>query len=59
MSDIVKVIVCPKCGDSWITEDDNILKKECLCFRCGHKYIPDKIIKMWYFVYELLKRTKG
>lgn len=59
MNDIVDVVMCPYCGDSWITDNKDITKQECLCFRCGKKYIPEKVIKMWRFVYQALISVKG
>lgn len=52
------VVVCPYCGDSWITNKDSI-QDECFCFRCHGKYIPKKIYKMWNFVYNALMTVKG
>ena len=45
MNDTVDVVICPYCGDSWITDNKDITKQECLCFRCGKKYIPEKTTK--------------
>lgn len=56
--DLINVVVCPNCGDSWITDNDK-LKLECLCFRCNTKYYPSKIYKMWKFVYDAFKSVKG
>lgn len=59
MNDTVDVVMCPYCGDSWITDNKDITKQECLCFRCGKKYIPEKTTKMWRFVYKALIKVKG
>lgn len=58
MDDTVNVVMCPYCGDAWITDKEEI-NTECLCFRCNNTYIPDKIWKMWDFVFNLVKRVKG
>lgn len=55
----VNVVMCPNCCDAWLTEDVDITKKECLCFKCGYKYIPEKIVKMWDFVYRAFISVKG
>lgn len=54
----VNVVVCPNCGDMWITQDDKI-NYQCECFRCNHKYIPQKIYKMDKWIYDLVKIVKG
>lgn len=59
MNDTVNVVICPYCGDTWITDNSKITEQECLCFRCNNKYFPDKIYKMWYFVYNAVKTVKG
>lgn len=59
MDDSVNVVVCPNCGDTWIASNLDIVKHECLCFRCGYKYIPDKVYRMWQFVYNAIKTVKG
>lgn len=56
--DLINVVVCPHCGDMWITDNTNITT-ECLCFRCNNKYIPNKIYKMDKWIYDLVKTVKG
>lgn len=56
--DLINVVVCPHCGDMWITDNTNITI-ECLCFRCNNKYIPNKIYKMDKWIYDLVKTVKG
>ena len=58
-SDTVNVVICPNCGDTWITDNLDITKQECLCFRCNHKYFPKRVYKMWRFVYNAVKTVKG
>lgn len=56
--DLINVVACPYCGDTWTTDKDKI-DTECLCFRCHNKYIPDKIYKMYRFVFNAIKSVKG
>lgn len=56
--DLINVVVCPHCGDMWITDNTNITT-ECLCFRCNNKYTPNKIYKMDKWIYDLVKTVKG
>lgn len=59
MNDTVNVVICPYCGDTWITDNLKITEQECLCFRCNNKYFPKRVYKMWYFVYNAIKTVKG
>lgn len=56
--DLINVVVCPYCGDTWIT-DKNKIDTECLCFRCNKKYIPSKIYHMEKWIFDLVKIVKG
>lgn len=56
--DLINVVVCPHCGDMWITDNINITT-ECLCFRCNKTYIPNKVYKMDKWIYNLVKTVKG
>ena len=51
--DLINVVVCPHCGDMWITDNINITT-ECLCFRCNKTYIPNKVYKMDKWIYDFL-----
>lgn len=59
MNDTVSVVICPYCGDTWITDNLKITEQECLCFRCNNKYFPKRVYKMWRFVYNAVKTVKG
>lgn len=54
----IRVIKCPFCGEMW-TLEDNIPPAFCECFRCGQCYGFPNPIKMWKWVYDLVKTVKG
>lgn len=58
MSDIVKVIKCPHCGDMWILEEENP-PALCHCFRCNKDYVSKFPINMERWIYNLVKKVKG
>lgn len=58
MSETVKVIKCPYCGDMWILEQKNP-PELCHCFRCEQDYTSVFPINMERWIYELCKKVKG
>lgn len=49
------LIVCPYCHSTWYSDKQ---EKECLCLRCGKKYIANNMeLENW--IAAAMQRTKG